>query len=193
MPTTAAISSSPGAMPLLFLDVWSYRDFPMGEFWSLVPGWWFVDIEDGGRLRVLDPGSEPGARLDEMCVVESGHHRAMRSLVAAKHPKHGEICVRGTDGGLVAWVDGETMMEVFRRVGELQLGAIIRSELGSITLPPPPSSSVAHRLRLAMIAWAADQHDGYVYEDSRAAFNAASRELGLPELDHLGVPAELRR
>jgi hypothetical protein len=49
------------------------------------------------------------------------------------------------------------------------------------------------RVRTAMIAWAADQHDGHIYEDARRAFNEASEALGLPPCDLLGVPAELKR
>lgn len=137
--SNSEIWSSRGSMPALFFDVESYRDFPIGELWTLVLSWWFVDVGDEGRLRILDAGIEIGGRLDEMCVVEDGTHRGMRRLVHERWPKHGEVCVRGSDGGLVAWVDGDVMTDVFHRVGRLRHPSIQRMELCHLDLDRPKS------------------------------------------------------
>lgn len=192
-------------MPVLSFNVrGSWRDFPRGEFWRDVPMWWFVDIASGGALRCLGLDGEPSVAVFDVLAVESGTHRGMRRLVHERWPKHGEILVRASDGGLVAWVSDAALMAVFRRAQELELSCLEHTELGSLevsaeqyALPRDVAGgdetlrSLLARMRAAMIAWAADAGGGSIYEDSRHAFREASRALGLPECDRLGVPAEL--
>lgn len=201
------ISTSSGSMPVLAFDVReSWREFPRGEFWSDVPMWWYVDLESGGALRCLGLDGEPSVAVFDVLAVESGTHRGMRRLVHKRWPTHGEIVVRANDGGLVAWVTSDHMMAVFRRAQELEPSCLVRTELGTLEVSAEKYAlprdvvggdevlrTMLTRMRSAMIAWAADVGGGSIYEDSRAAFNDASRVLGLPGCDRLGVPAEVRQ